>query len=258
VPGLGFAALAAAAAADLGVVSTGDARAIARQAIEALLRVPREPRTGWLPHWLKNGQRHPDSEWSTVDTALALLSALQAATILDLGGHRTRLRAFLDGIDFDAVTTSANEISHGLDAQGRVLASVWDAWGGETALIQLLRGYRDPCLPGLRTSHSPPAYRGRGFITELGALLVEQLGGAAATPDRWNVNWYDQRLSHYRAQRSYVGNSPLFGLSPAEVISPTVPPSTSKAASAPRIRQVRHSIRSRASEVRGGCPTTSA
>jgi hypothetical protein len=219
VPGLGFVALGAATAADLGVVSYADANAIATRAIDALLRVPREPRTGWLPHWLKNGQRHPDSEWSTVDTALALLSALQAATILDLGDRRAQLRALLDGIDFDAVTNGAQEISHGLDGHGRVLPNVWDAWGGETALLQLLRGYRDPCLPDLHTSHSPPAFRGRGFITELGALFVQQLGGVGATTDRWNVNWYNERLAHYRAQRSHVSQSLLFGLSPAEVIS---------------------------------------
>ncbi len=219
VPGMGFVALAAAAASDLSVISRVDAVDIASRAIDALLEVPGEPQTGWLPHWLKSGQRHPDSEWSTVDTALALLSAIQAATMLDLGERRERLRQVVDELDFDAVTNAANEISHGLDGEGRVLSSVWGAWGGETALLQLLRGYRDPCLPDLSAGHQPPVFRGRGFIMELGALLVDALGGPEASPDHWNVNWYNERVAHYEKQRSHAGQSPYFGLSPAEVIS---------------------------------------
>jgi hypothetical protein len=73
---------------------------------------------------LEDGRRHPGSEWSTVDTALALLSAIQATTILDLGDRRARLQEMLDGLDFDAVTNAAQQISHGLDAEGRLLPSV--------------------------------------------------------------------------------------------------------------------------------------
>jgi hypothetical protein len=219
VPGMGFVALAAASAADLGFISKTDAIAIASKSIEALLAVPREPRTGWLPHWLKNGQRHPDSEWSTVDTALALLPAIQAATMLSLDSKRTSLQAMVDQLNFAAVTTSGQKITHGISAEGTVLPGTWDVWGGETALVQLLRGYRDPCLPDLSITHTPPAYGGRGFITELGALLVAELGTSSGLVDRWGINWRGERTTHYLAQRSHMGNASIFGLSPAEVIS---------------------------------------
>jgi hypothetical protein len=201
VPGDGFVALAAAAAADLSVVSRPNAAAIARHAIDALLATPREPNSGWLPHWLKNGQRRPKSEYSTVDTALAVISALEAASMLGLGDEQARLRQLVDSLSFPAVTV-AGKISHGLDGNGQVLRPFWDDWGGETALVELLRAYQNPRLPDIVAVHHPPAFCGRGFIYELGALFARDYGAPGAPTDKWGVNWYTQRRREYAAQRA--------------------------------------------------------
>lgn len=219
VPGFGFQVRAAATAADLGIVTRGAARQLARKSINTLLQAPREPSSRWLPHWLQDDQRHPASDFSTVDTALTYISALQGASALGLTQERDQLRLAVKALDFKKVTDQAtNEISHGIDKDGQVIPFTWTAWGGETALVELLRVYKNPALPILQYDRFPPAFCGRGFITELTALFVPQFGASGSPNDRYGVNWFVERMSHLGAQRA-AGRRGFFGLSPAEVIS---------------------------------------
>ena len=219
VPAMGLVALGLAMAADLGVVAQPDATAQASHVIDVLLALPAEPQTGWLPHWLHNGGVHPSSEYSTVDTAIAYLASIQSANILGLSTRREALRAKIDALDFAAVTSAQGQISHGITQAGGVIPFYWDGWGGETALVEILRAYRDPTLPLLNTTRTPPAYCGRGFIVELGALFFEALGAATAGSDRWGVNWADERRQHLLAQLGAAGNAAIFGASPVEIVS---------------------------------------
>ena len=223
VPAMGFVALASAAAADVGIISNDAARSIATRAIDALLAAPRCH--GWLPHWLRGNQPHENSEWSTVDTALAVLSAIQAANELGLQQQLQGLRSLVAALDFPAVTDSDGRIHHGLDRDAtgctsRQLDSAWGDWGGETAMVELLRAYHDPSLPPIPANRQPPAYCGRGFITEMGALSFPQLGAPGYGRDRYNVDWHAERVTHHAQQRAFAGNQPIYGASPMEVRSP--------------------------------------
>ena len=157
VPGLGFAALAAACGRDLGMVSQVDAEALARDCVTTLLGVPAH-RSGFLPHWTRivNGafQRHPDSEISTVDTSLAYISAYTACSMLGLETERQQILTRIRSLDFAAVTTANNEISHGFDKSGSLIDSTWTSWGGETQLVLLLGKMNNPAMT-IRSRASP-------------------------------------------------------------------------------------------------------
>lgn len=131
-----------------------------------------------------------------MDTSLAVLSAIQAATILGLNDQRERLRELVDGMDFAPLVNGSGPIRDGVSATGEILPSVWDTCVGESALVELLRGYRNRCLSDLNVAHSPPAVRGRGLITELAALLTGELRGKSQSLDRWGTDWHAERLRH--------------------------------------------------------------
>ena len=219
VPASGEVALAVAAASQLGVVSPGDARTVAAKASGVLLGAPRFH--GWLPHFLKNDQPHPSSEWSTLDTAIGLLAAIQAANALGQGDDRDQLRAVVDGLDFASVTLGDGQLSMGFDSSRSIIPNAWDRWGSELSLVDILRAYRDPLLPPLPTDplpgRQPPAYCGRGFIYPMAGLLIP--GYVGPRPDRWGVVWSQALRNHLAAQQAHAGGSWLFGLSSAEILT---------------------------------------
>ena len=219
VPASGEVALAVAAASQLGVVSPGDARTVAAKASGVLLGAPRFH--GWLPHFLKNDQPHPSSEWSTLDTAIGLLAAIQAANALGQGDDRDQLRAVVDSLDFASVTLGDGQLSMGFDSSRSIIPNAWDRWGSELSLVDILRAYRDPLLPPLPTDplpgRQPPAYCGRGFIYPMAGLLIP--GYVSPRPDRWGVVWSQALRDHLAAQQAHAWGSWLFGLSSAEILT---------------------------------------
>jgi hypothetical protein len=218
VPIMGGQALAAACAFRLGVIAEKDAVSLAQKSIDALLAIPRHE-SGLLPHWLERGKRHPCSEISTVDSATALLSAIQAAGILKLSSRLEALRRVVDAIDFAAVTTTGGEISHGFSKDGTLLPNTWREWGGETALVSLLKSYQNPAGTEPVCKHTPPHYNGVGFIIELGALLIPHLGAEGAGSDKWGVNWNTERRRHYNAQQLHRDSPFGVAFSAAEVVA---------------------------------------
>jgi hypothetical protein len=230
VPGLGFAAMTAACASSLGLVDEADARGVAQKTISSLLAIAANQHvahgSGFLPHWIcvkEDGvtvTRHPDSEFSTVDTALAYLSAYAAARTLGLETERAAIMGAVRALDFDAVTLPGNRISHGFNTQGQLLENAWTEWGGETALLMILAKLNDPSKTWCYCP-IPPVYRGRGFIQELAPLFFSRFGGSAAFgADAKGVDWYTERLRLLREQKAVL-NMPVFfgGHSPCEIIS---------------------------------------
>ena len=220
IPGCGFQALAAAIAADLGIISLDDARQIARQSIAAMLAVPRY--YGLLPHWMEQGS---PLDYSTVDSALALIPGLIACRILDLSAEETSLLQVIDGIEWSPLIDAQNRVSHGYAADGSVSPYTWSAFGGESALVQLLRLLQDPNAALFAIDPQPPVYGGRGFIAEIAALLIPQLGFDNVA-DRNGVNWRQMRIAMLADQKTYftahyVGSLAaelgLYGLSAVEI-----------------------------------------
>ncbi len=201
VPATGFQALAAAMAYDLEVVERTDAEQIIRSSIQALINAPKT--NGLAPHWLKYGAVHPDSEYSSVDTVLAYWSGLIAAIALDMPAEKAAMQALIDAINWPSITTASNTVTHGFLHDGSINPNAWIHWGGETTLVQLLRWYSDPAAAPWTFNRTPPAYAGRGFITEMGALFFPQLGYAKGTADRFGVDWRQERERQLQLQLAY-------------------------------------------------------
>lgn len=221
VPGQGFATLTAATAADRGFVETADAVALAQLTIERLVGLSSNAAvahsSGFLPHWIcvaedgVTASRHPDSEFSTVDTALAYLSAYAAAAILGLAPEKNAILNRIQALDFDAVTLPGNQISHGFDKNGQLISSAWTNWGGETALLMILAKMNDPVRTWSYCAE-PPVFSGRGFIQELAPLLFARFGALPeGGVDGKGVDWYAERLRILNEQKAVLDLPSFFG-----------------------------------------------
>lgn len=226
VPGTGFQALAAAMACDLAVIARTNAEQIIRSSVQAMVNAPKT--NGIAPHWLKNGAVHPQSEYSSVDTALAYWSGLIATIALEMPAEKAAMQALIDAINWPSITTASNTVTHGFLHNGAINPHSWTHWGGETILVQLLRWYSDPAAAPWTFNRTPPAYAGRGFITEMGALFFPQLGYAKGAQDRFGVDWRQERERHLQLQLAYfAGRYPgsvgatngLYGESCVEIIN---------------------------------------
>lgn len=220
VPATGFQILAAAMAYDLQIVSLSDAQSIAEQSVAALLSIPREPTTGLLPHFLEDGVRHEDSEWSSVDTALACIAAVEGLQSLGMEDRVADvLTQIVGGIDFATFTFPNGEISHGVGPDGQLLAGAWNRWGGELTLVEILRALTDPALPPATADRCVEHDHGTGFIVELAALFIPEFGMPGYGADQYGIDWHARRLAHLENQVAFIGETHgVFGLSAGEVI----------------------------------------
>jgi len=221
----GSLAAATAVAEQLGVIHRKDAIQIINRISETLLNeVPRYH--GLLPHWVKilpNGGYVivENTEWSSVDTVIAMLGLLEAQTSvgLDTSGTEQLLRE----IDWTDLITDKG-ISHGYTYDGNLIPYAWDVFGGESWLVQLayasVKGQVAPL-----TYSSPPTANGSGFIDE----LVWSYVPPPAKLDHWGTDWNSYRSDSAESQiRYYPVHDPtscfsqhgLFGLSAGEVPNP--------------------------------------
>jgi hypothetical protein len=219
-------AAATAIAQQLGVIHSQDAIDIINKISETLLsEIPRYH--GLLPHWVKassNGEYVivENTEWSSVDTVIAMLGLLEAQTSLKLDTAGTE--ALLRGIEWDSLVTDQG-ISHGYSYEGNLIPYAWDVFGGESWLVQLVyasvKGQVAP-LP----YPSPPTANGSGFIDELAWLYMPPPAGL----DYWGTDWtsyrstaVDQQISYYFVQNlaTCFSGLGLFGLSAGEVPAPS-------------------------------------
>lgn len=224
LPGCGFQALGAALAHDLGLLEFGSATQIAARSVAAIAAAPTYG--GLLPHWMEHGT---PKDWSTVDTGLALESALLASRILGMTNEEATLLGLVDGIDWGSLTNSLGQVAHGYRDDLGLSPYFWVNWDGEGAVVQTLRLLQDPGAPCFAMEAGQPVYGGRGFIAEIAGLLSARFAGAAGA-DRYGTDWRALRFGMLAAQRAYYpSNYPaslaavagLYGLSSFEVIDPT-------------------------------------
>lgn len=226
----GSLAAATALAEQLGVVSHANAVQIVNKIGDTLLQdVPRYH--GLWPHWVKT---MPDTsleivantEWSSVDTAIAALGLLdaQAALGLDTSG----VEQMLKDIDWSDLHT-LNGIAHGYTYAGTPILCgadpcTWNTFGGESWVVNLAYAAATGQVASLAYP-APPTANGSGFIDEMPWLFVP----APTAPDAWNTDWGLYRASAADSQvgyypTNYAGEcfdqTGLFGLSAAEVSDP--------------------------------------
>ena len=225
-------AAATAVASQLGVVDRSDAIQIVNKIGDTLLtKLPRYH--GLLPHWVKTTGTDSyvildNTEWSSVDTVIAVVGLLEAQSSLGLDTSKTE--KLLKDIDWDALVTP-NGISHGYVYNGTLIPYAWDVFGGESWLVQLVYASAKGNIAPLAYPN-PPTANGSGFIDELAWLYVPQPNGK----DAWGTNWTVDRNNATKNQIAYYPTKyssscfaklGLFGLSAGEVPAPWMVPQDS-------------------------------
>ncbi len=223
-PATGLFCLATAAAADLGFVSEKSASALLRRTAGLMAAVP--ARAGILPHFLKStptGHRiHQGTEFSMVDTAICYQAMLLAAEMLRDGPVAGQLVGAMKRIDFAQLRDPQGRVHHGLWESGELIPSVWEDWGGETALvlIQQRLGMEPDLTPAMKRDAA--VFRDCGFIPEIAALLYPHFDRAERDA-LTGQNWPGVRRGLYDRQKAYfIGNpasrvpASVFGLSAGE------------------------------------------
>lgn len=228
----GLHALASAAAAAEGILERETVAAEIRRTARAFLAMPKA--AGFLPHFTRRDaegrpQIHPGTEFSTVDTAIALVSLRLAAGVLDLPDVADATTALICDLDFDAVSDPEGWIGHGFTQDGNtLLASQWRDWGGETALVLALEGMVPNREPRGRMESGGRVFRGVAFIAEIQSLLYPDFD--RETPDGMGgIVWPAVRRDLLERQKRYVPEQwpdsaaarlNLFGLSGGEAGMP--------------------------------------
>lgn len=228
----GLHALASAAAAAEGILERETVAAEVRKTARAFLAMPKA--AGFLPHFTRRDaegrpQIHPGTEFSTVDTAIALVSLRLAAGVLELPDVADATTALICDLDFDAVSDPEGWIGHGFTQDGDTqLASQWRDWGGETALVLALESMVPNREPRGRMEPGGQVFRGVAFIAEIQSLFYPDFD--RETPDGMGGTiWPTVRRDLLERQKRYVPeqwpDSPaarlnLFGLSGGEAGMP--------------------------------------
>jgi len=212
----GLQAPAAVVAARLGFISEVSARQIVNSTASAILALPRCH--GVLPHFVTNGSITEGTEWSSIDSVIALLALIEAqqAVGIDTSGAIGALRA----MDWADLLLPSGSISHGYDHSCQRLDAAWRDFGTESWLVIYAHMVATGNLATM--DHTPPTYNGSGFIDPLGWLFVP-----APTRDRFGIDWpayvstsLDTQLAYYHNHPCFGPPRSLFGLSAAEVPSP--------------------------------------
>ncbi len=228
VASTGMHALASALAFCEGMIDKERATLEVAHTLAALQSLPTA--AGFLPHFAHRGSDDritivPGTEFSTVDTSIALHSLLLATQILELPEMNQKIVAMIARLNFDAVTDAEGWISHGfLDDGKTLLTSNWRDWGGETALVLALEGMIPDRNPRGKMTPSGEPYRGVGFIAEIQSLFYQDFD--RKEPDLISsISWPDIRKKLLTGQIAYpkthwpesgAAQSGIFGLSGGE------------------------------------------
>jgi hypothetical protein len=199
-------ASAAAAQSALGVVTPDYARWVLTRTHEAVRKL--KTARGLLPHFVhRHGDAyriHPNTEYSTVDTAIYAQSMLLAARMLGEDQVAAEVLDQLRSIEFDLMRLPDGHLSHGFADDGiTLLPHGWQDWGGESALVMLMEGIVNPQQrpPPMRTPGK--AWQGTGFIPEVQSLFHPDFD--SDEPDAHDgVRWLSVRRAMLGAQQAYI------------------------------------------------------
>lgn len=224
----GMEALASAVGAAEGVLPREQVIAEVTKTITTIRSLPTA--FGFFPHFVYRDEAgnltiHPSTEYSTIDTAIAIHSLLLATQILDLPDLTAQVTAMIARMDFDATTDPEGWISHGfLDDGKTALQSSWRDWGGETALVLCLEALVPDRSPRGKMIPSGEIYRGVGFIAELQSLFYPDFD--RSEPDLLTgISWpesrkrvLDRQIAYPRENwpQSAAQRHGIFGLSAGE------------------------------------------
>jgi len=214
----GLFALATAIAHNLGYVEEATAKMIVRKIRKAIQDLPRYH--GLLPHFVTNKRITPETEWSSFDTVITLISVILACQSLKL--NSSPLEEMIQNIDWSDLTGNGSQsISHGYDYYGNKIKLSWDTFGSEAFVLAVaFAAATGGDIARLDAYSEPPTWNGSGFNDELAALFFPMNG-----LDVWGNDWSAYRKEAYQKQKNYFlehyyHSKGLFGLSATEVPEP--------------------------------------
>ncbi|MCK5099685.1 MAG: hypothetical protein KAR45_16365 [Desulfobacteraceae bacterium] len=216
VQSIGMFALVTAVAYDLGFVEENIAKAIVNKTTERLGLLPTYK--GLLPHFLKNGDIVPNTEWSSVDTVISLVANILAAQSLNI--DTSSLESMLSNIDWNDLSNGyTSGISMGYDYSKVKITNTWDTFGSETFLLAVAYSAATSGKIAIIEQYpNKPTWDGSGFNDEMATLFFPMTGR-----DYWGNDWNSYRCSAFKKQYDYFINNNtysepgLFGLSASEV-----------------------------------------
>jgi len=215
VQSIGMFALVSAVAYDLGYIQYTDVIDIITKTKNAILTIPKYK--GLMPHFLKNHDIVPDTEWSSIDTVIAFVAEILACQ--SFGIDTSDLENLLRNIDWDELTDNQSQsVSMGYDFEKVKINNLWDTFGSEAFLVAVAySAANDLALVKLDNQKNCPTWDGSGFNDEMAALFFPMNGR-----DVWGNDWIKYRKDAFAKQRSFFSehsyqNLGLFGLSASEV-----------------------------------------
>ncbi|CAN5586237.1 hypothetical protein BH09PLA1_BH09PLA1_26970 [soil metagenome] len=218
INGTGALAAATAMAESLGVITTADAQLIVSKISATLVDLQANASfNGVLPHFLKNtanGPRIvPGSEFSSIDTSIALMFTLLASQALGL--PTAPMEQAIDNVNWQALKLPNGQVSHGFSESGTRLPQGWDYFGGESILVALTYAAAEGTLPSIPNINvaNPVTFNGSGFIDELLWIVMSPVGKDAYGPD-WDL--FRTVASNRQVQYYDTQPTPLFGASAGE------------------------------------------
>lgn len=222
----GMFALSTAAAERLGMVETETAREVIRRTLKVIDSLPRK--NGLLPHFVaRRGEEWialPGAEYSTIDTALCLISLRIAANALHDEATANQALKLLRGVEIHSLRNADGFVLHGVHEDGKPIPFYWRDWGGETALVLMMQRIVAGSSLAPMMDESGRSHRGIGFITELPALFFPQFN-TNVRARAGSVDWRAYRQLRLAEQKKYFAqNAPhslaaqlgLYGLSAGE------------------------------------------
>lgn len=235
VNSMGLFALTASVASHLAITTVADAREIVEQMVTTVTSLP--TCHGLLPHFITTSGDGwdivEDTEWSSIDTVIVLVSLILAAERFDI--DTADLEQMLNDIDWSELTdTASGHIAMGYDYVpdgdhcGSRLGTAWQDFGSEELLMAWAytsaTGETAPCPNNHGSDDSARTRDESGFNSELAALFLP-LDGVS----RCGVSWEDYRPQAMERQFGHFWNSTdyppyrelgLFGVSASEVPEP--------------------------------------
>jgi len=225
MPATGMFCLATAVAARHEVVTSDFALQLLRRTHGIVSGI--KTHKGLLPHFVSRREDgkyaiHPNTEFSSVDSALYFHSMLIAAEMLGDAETSADLLAQIRRIPFADLVDESGHVTHGFNENGVQLTAVWRDWGGETALVLLLQHLAVGKQLPLRMLEDGKVWLGTGFIPEIQSLLFPGFDSSGRDGVS-GQNWSMIRAHHLQRQREYFKDSkgPLascgvYGLSAGE------------------------------------------
>lgn len=168
-----------------------------------------------VPHFLKNGDIEPGSEWSSIDTIIGLISSILACEALGL--DTTDFENRLKGIDWAHLTDNhTRSVSWGYNYAGEKFENRIDVFGSEALITGLAYAAATGKICLWETHDDPPTWDGSGFNDQMADLFLP-----TKIRDAWGNNWISYKESAYNMQESYLnGKSAYLGLSACDVPNP--------------------------------------